>query len=136
MSDLGNIPEDYRYTKDHEWVKRDDNDHSVVLIGITDFAQHALGDVVHVEIPEVGTHYEVGDELGVVESAKSASEIYVPLCGKIIEVNCNLDSHPEYINNSPYEDGWIVKLLMDDPDDLDDLLSPDGYGHYLEEEES
>lgn len=133
MSD-NNIPEDYRYTKDHEWVKRDEKDHDIVTIGITDFAQHALGDIVHVEIPGVGEKYDVGDELGVIESAKSASEIYAPLAGKIIEVNCLLDKHPEQINNSAYDEGWVVKLRMDDPDDLDHLLSPDGYQHYLDEE--
>jgi len=129
-----NIPEDLRYTKEHEWVKRDDADHDVVIIGITDHAQNALGDIVHVEIPGVGEEYEAGDEIGVIESAKSASEVYAPLSGKVIEVNCSLDLHPEKVNEATYEDGWIVKLRMQDPDDLDHLLSSDGYRHFLEEE--
>lgn len=128
------VPENYRYTKDHEWVQRDENDHDVVIIGITDYAQNALGDIVHVEIPGVGERYEAGDELGVIESAKSASEVYAPLAGKIIEVNCSLDRHPEKVNESVYEEGWIVKMRMDDPDELDHLLSQDGYEHYLDEE--
>ena len=127
------IHEDLRYTKDHEWIKRDENDHDLVIIGITDYAQQTLGDIVHVEIPGVGDQVEEGNELGVIESAKSASEVYIPISGKIIEVNCSLDKHPEKINESTYEDGWIIKLKMDDPDDLDKLLSSEGYKHYLDE---
>ena len=85
-------------------------------------------------MPAIGDQVETDDEIAVVESAKSASEIYAPLSGKIIEVNCGLDSVPEKINQSPYESGWILKIEMDDPDELDHLLSPDGYSHFLEEE--
>jgi glycine cleavage system H protein len=129
------VPEGYRYTKDHEWVKRDDNLDNVVIIGITDHAQQALGDVVHVEFPSVGDEVAIDDELGVVESAKSASEIYVPINGKIVKVNEDLDTHPEYINESPYDKGWIVKIEISDPDDLDLLLSTEGYKSFLEDEE-
>jgi glycine cleavage system H protein len=128
------IIKEYRYTKDHEWVKRDEKDDHIVYIGITDYAQEALGDIVHVDIPDVGEEFMPEDELGAIESAKSASEIYAPLEGKIVEVNDELDSHPEIINKSPYDEGWIVKMSIEDPDQLDELLSSDGYEHYLEQE--
>ena len=134
MSSKGDIFDNYRYTKNHEWIKRDEQDDQIVIIGITDYAQHELGDIVHIEIPGVGDNFSEEDELGVIESAKAASEFYAPLSGRVVEVNCTLDSHPEKVNNSPYEDGWIVKMQMDNPDDLDDLLSADGYRNYLEEE--
>lgn len=128
------VPEGFRYTKDHEWIKRDDDKDNVVIIGITDHAQQALGDVVHVDLPSVGDNVVAEDELGVIESAKSASEIYVPLNGKVVKVNEDLDTHPEYINESPYDQGWIVKIEISDPDELDNLLSTEGYKSYLDEE--
>lgn len=134
MSDETFIPEGYRFSKDHEWIKRDEDSDNVVIIGITDFAQSSLGDIVHVDLPETGEDFEEGDELGVIESAKSASEIYAPLSGKVIALNDGLDEHPEYINESPYDKGWIVKIEMSDPDELDNLLSPEGYKSFLEDE--
>ena len=128
-----NIPSNLRYTKDHEWVDRDENDDHVAVFGITDHAQAALGDIVHIELPSVGDEYDVGDEIGIIESAKSASEIYAPLKGKVIKVNHELDSHPEMVNESPYENGWIVKIRISDADELDSLLSSDGYQHFLDE---
>ncbi len=133
MSDY-NIPEGLRYTKEHEWIRRDEKNDNNVIIGITDHAQKALGDIVHTELPDVGTKFEIDDEMGVVESAKSASEIYAPLTGTIVEVNTNLDLHPEKVNEAPYAEGWMIKLEMEDPDELDNLLSPDGYSHFLDEE--
>ncbi len=127
------ILEDIRYSKEHEWIKRDEKDDDTVIIGITDYAQNALGDIVHVDLPTVGTDIELEDEIGVLESAKSASELYAPISGKIIALNDNLDIHPEFINDSPYDEGWIIKVKMNDPDELDELLSSDGYSHFLEE---
>lgn len=135
MDNENNIPEGYRFTKEHEWVKRDPENDNIVIIGITDHAQAALGDIVHVELPSIGDELEAEAELGVVESAKSASEIYMPISGTIKKVNENLDSQPELINESAFDQGWIVKIEISDPDDLDNLLSPDGYKSYLEEEE-
>jgi len=133
MSEDSKILDGYRYTKDHEWLIRDESNDNIVKIGITDHAQSALGDIVHIELPSEGESFEAGDEVAVVESAKSASEIYAPVTGTIIEVNDCLDSHPERINESPYEEGWLMKIEMSDPDQLDDILSPDGYKHFLEE---
>ena len=131
---MSEILEGYRYSKEHEWIKRDDNDDQVVIIGITDHAQEALGDIVHIELPAVGDSFEIADELGVIESAKSASELYAPVSGRIVAVNDSLDIEPDLANNSPYGDGWIVKIKLNDPDELDELLSDDGYKHFLEEE--
>ena len=129
-----NIPEDYRYTKNHEWLKRDENSHDVFYVGITDHAQHALGDIVHVDMPSIANDFEIDDEIAVVESAKSASEVFAPITGKIIAINDELDSNPEKINQSPYEEGWIVKMQILELDQIQETLSADGYKHYLEEE--
>jgi glycine cleavage system H protein len=129
-----NIPENFRYSKEHEWVIRDEKNDNVVIIGITDHAQEALGDIVHVELCSQGTHIAVNDELGVVESAKSASELYAPVSGKVVGLNCALDQHPEKVNESPYDEGWVAKIRMEDPDELDSLLSADGYQKFLDEE--
>ena len=134
MTDDSKIPEDYRYTKNHEWFKRDDNDHEVFFVGITDHAQKALGDIVHVEIPSIASEFEIDDEMAVVESAKSASEVFAPISGKVVAINDALDSNPELINSSPYEDGWIVKIKILELDQIHDSLSADGYQHFLEEE--
>jgi glycine cleavage system H protein len=132
MIESYNIPEDLRYTKEHEWVMRESDE--IVVVGITDYAQQSLGDLVYVELPDEGTEVNIGDEMVVVESAKSASEVYAPISGRIVESNDDVDSSPEFVNNSPYEDGWLVKIEMSDPDELDNLLSADGYKHFLEEE--
>ena len=128
------VPENHRYTKEHEWLRRDDVNDSIAIIGVTDYAQSSLGDVVHVELPEVGEDVELEDEIAVVESAKSASELYAPVTGKVIAVNSALDSNPEILNDQPYEDGWIMKIEMSDPDELDEMLSPEGYISFLDEE--
>ena len=133
MSDNNKIPENLRNTKEHEWVRRESDE--VVVVGITDYAQHSLGDLVYVDLPDEGAEVEAGDEMLTIESAKSASEVYAPVSGRVIEVNDALDSHPENVNSSPYEDGWIAKIEMSDPDELDNILSSDGYQHFLEEED-
>jgi glycine cleavage system H protein len=134
MSEKINIPENYRFTKDHEWIVRDSKNDNIAIVGISDHAQAALGDIVHVELPDEGQSFEVGDEVAVVESAKSASEVYTPVSGSIIEVNDSLDSAPELVNEDPYGEGWLFKIELDDPDQLDDLLSSDGYISFLDEE--
>ena len=134
MSSKTKVPDNYRYTKEHEWVQREHSNDNIIKVGITDFAQHSLGDIVHIELPSEGESFNIGDEIAVVESAKSASEIYCPVSGVIVEVNDCLDSHPERVNEAPYEEGWLVRIEMEDPDQLDDLLSVDGYSHFLEED--
>ncbi len=135
MTDFDKIPENYKYTRNHEWALEDDSDDvDVYLVGITDHAQEALGDIVHVELPSIGSEFKEGDEIAVVESAKSASEVYAPFAGVIVAVNDQLDSNPEQINESPYEKGWMVKMKIDNPEDITENLSSDGYHNFLEEE--
>jgi glycine cleavage system H protein len=124
------FPEDLKYTREHEWVSLDGK---VATIGITDHAQHQLGDVVFVELPAVGDRLEKSDAFGVVESTKAVSDIYAPVSGEVVEVNDDLPDNPELINEDPYGDGWIVKVTLGDPTDLDDLLSADEYRAYVED---
>jgi glycine cleavage system H protein len=119
-----NIPPDLRYSSDHEWVRVDGD---VVTIGITEFAQDALGDVVFVEMPEQGTTVAAGDSFSEVESTKSVSDIYAPVSGSIVEVNEALESAPELLNSDPYGDGWICRIQVSDPAQLDDLMDADAY---------
>jgi len=124
-------PEDLKYTEEHEWVLIEDD---VVTVGITDFAQDALGDVVFVELPEEGATLEAGKSFGVVESVKAVSDIYAPVSGEVVEVNEELPDTPELVNTSPYEDGWMVKIKLSDPSELDALLDADAYKAFVEEE--
>ncbi|RMF46633.1 MAG: glycine cleavage system protein GcvH [Deltaproteobacteria bacterium] len=126
------FPEELKYTEEHEWVMVEDE---VVTVGITDFAQDALGDVVFVELPEVGTQVEAGKPFGVVESVKAVSDIYAPVSGEVVEVNEELPDSPELVNTSPYEDGWMIKIRMSDPEELDKLLEADAYEALTEEED-
>ena len=122
---MSEIPADLKYTESHEWVRDDGN--GVVTVGITDHAQALLGDLVFVEIPEVGAGFTEGDACAVVESVKAASDIYSPLEGEIVEVNEELADSPESINDSPYEEGWIFKLKLSDPDSLGSLMDAESY---------
>lgn len=117
------LPEDLKYTKDHEWAKADGD---AVLVGITDYAQDQLGDIVFVEMPEAGDSFQAGDEFGTLESVKAVSELYLPIGGEIVEVNEELDDSPELINQDPYK-GWIVKVKPENMADMDSLLDRDGY---------
>jgi glycine cleavage system H protein len=119
-----NIPQDLKYTKTHEWIKIEGNK---VRVGITDFAQHEITDVVHVELPENGKIVKKAAPAVVVESVKSAFDIYSPVSGKIVEINENLMSSPELINQSPYENGWLFVVEFTDNGELSDLLSADDY---------
>lgn len=125
------FPEELRYTEEHEWVMVEDE---VVTIGITDFAQDSLGDVVFVELPEVGTLVEVGKPFGVVESTKAVSDVYAPVSGEVVEVNEELPDTPEVINTSPYEDGWMIKIRFSDKSQIDDLLDAGAYQEFVAEQ--
>ncbi|RME39908.1 MAG: glycine cleavage system protein GcvH [Deltaproteobacteria bacterium] len=126
------FPEELKYTEEHEWAMVEDD---IVTVGITDFAQDALGDVVFVELPEVGTQVEAGKPFGVVESVKAVSDIYAPVSGEVIEVNEELPDSPELVNTSPYEDGWMIKIRLNDTSELDKLLDADAYEALTEEED-
>ena len=122
------IPDDLQYTKSHEWVRMEDG---TATIGITDHAQEELGDVVFVELPDVGATIEAGDSFGTVESVKAVSDLYTPVGGEVVEVNSSLEDSPEKINDDPYGEGWIVKVQTSEEADL---LSPEEYEKVVEEE--
>ncbi len=121
-----------KYIASHEWI-RDEGD-GTVTVGVTDHAQDALGDVVFVELPEVGAELSIGGDAGVVESVKAASDIYSPLSGEIVAVNDELEDSPESVNSSPYGDGWFFKIKLSDPDELDALLDADAYQELCDNE--
>ncbi len=126
-----NCPEDLKYTKEHEWVRLKGN---VATLGITDYAQDQLGDIVFVELPEEGEEVEKGDTFGVVESTKSVSDLYLPVSGKVIEVNDPLLDSPEIVNEDSYGEGWMIRIEMDDKTELEDLLSAEEYEAFIKEE--
>jgi len=129
---MSDIPSELKYSKEHEWVRIDDDGKAIV--GITDHAQELLGDMVYVELPEVGDNVATEDETGVVESVKAASDIYAPVSGEIIEVNEELADEPENINSEPYESGWLYKLDLANEADLDELLTADEYAELIADE--
>ena len=122
-------PEDSRYAKSHEYIHVEGN---VGTIGITDYAQKELGDVVFVELPQVGTQLELGDELGSIESVKAVSELFAPVSGEVVEINETLADKPELVNTDPYGDGWMVRIKLSDPAERDGLLTVDAYTGALE----
>ena len=130
---MANTPEELLYTKDHEWVRVKGEQ---ATVGITDHAQHQLGDVVYVELPKVGDKFESGEPFGSVESVKAVSEIYMPLSGSVVEVNGSLNDTPEKVNEDPYGDGWMVVLEMENPSQADGLLTAAEYEDYIKEEAS
>ena len=121
------IPDELRYSSDHEWVKVEGGETASVRVGITDFAQDNLGDVVFVQLPEVGTVVEAGASFSEVESTKSVSDIYAPVSGTITEVNADLEATPELVNSDPYGEGWLVVITPTDVGQVDSLLDPAGY---------
>jgi len=123
------VPADCRYLDSHEWVRTDD---STARIGITDFAQDELGDVVFVELPSEGEALTAGEEFGVVESIKAVSDVYAPVSGTVTAVNEALFDRPELVNEAPFDDGWMLELDLADADELDDLLGPDEYREQIE----
>jgi glycine cleavage system H protein len=128
---MSEVPDNYRYTKEHEWLKLEDD--GTVTIGITDHAQEALGELVFVEVPEAGSNFASGDACAVVESVKAASDIYSPVAGEVTDVNKSLADEPELINSSPYEDGWVFRLRPGDATVLDELMNADDYQRFLAE---
>lgn len=128
------IPKDLRYLSSHEWVRVEDD--GTAYVGITDHAQHAMGDLVFVEVPEVGAKLTQGEEVGVVESVKAASDIYAPLSGTVIAINEALEDAPETVNTDPYGDGWMYRLKPDDIAEFDALLEAEDYAEQLEDEDS
>jgi glycine cleavage system H protein len=119
-----NFPENLRYTKDHEWVRLEGD---VAIVGITDFAQHELGDIVYVEIETVGQELNAGDVFGTVEAVKTVSDLYLPLDGSVTEINPNLNSNPELVNTDPYGEGWMVKMKLANAADVDGLMDAAAY---------
>ena len=128
---MNEIPGDLKFKKSHEWVRVEQD--GTVTVGISDHAQDLLGDIVFVELPDIGTQMNAEDEVAIVESVKAASDVYSPISGEIIEVNEILLDNPETINESPYSDGWFYKIQPDDLDEINELLSPEEYGEVCEE---
>lgn len=129
---MSNTPSELKYASSHEWARLEED--GTVTVGITDHAQAALGDVVYVETPEVGDTLAAGDEAGVVESVKAASDIYAPVGGEVIEVNDVLDEEPGTVNTDPYNDGWFFKLQPADASELENLMSADEYAEHCDED--
>ena len=119
-----NFPADLRYTKDHEWIKVNGDE---AIVGITDFAQRELGDIVYVEIETVGKELKEGEVFGTVEAVKTVSDLYLPISGTVIEVNPDLNSNPESVNTDPYGSGWMIKMKLNNPSELDNLLTAEAY---------
>jgi len=129
--EMANTPEDLSYTKDHEWIRAKGNE---ATVGITDHAQNQLGDVVYVELPKVSDKFESSEPFGSVESVKAVSEIYMPVSGTVIEVNEALNDSPELVNEDPYGEGWMIRIKVDKPPELDALLTAIEYEDYIKEE--
>lgn len=129
---MANVPEDLHYSKDHEWVRVEGG---VATVGITDHAQHALGDVVYVELPKVGDAFEANQSIGLVESVKASSEIFTPVSGEVVEVNELLtkDEDTAKVNDDPYGEAWMVRLRLTNPSEVDGLLSPAEYEDFTKE---
>jgi glycine cleavage system H protein len=127
---VADIPTSVQYTREHEYVKATD-DASVVIVGITDYAQGELGDVVYVELPQVGASYGAHDVFGTIEAVKAVSELYCPVAGEVVEVNSRLDQEPALVNSDPYGDGWMIKLRVAGDVDRSDLLDAGAYGRLI-----
>lgn len=125
---MSNIPENLRYSKDHEWISAEGE---VASIGITDYAQTSLGDVVYIDLPRVGDKFSAHEAFGSVESVKAVSEVFTPIAGEVVEVNDGLNDTPEKVNGDPYGAGWFVKVKMDNPNGVDAMLSSVEYEEYL-----
>ena len=129
---MSNIPSELRYATSHEWVRNEGN--GVVTVGITEHAQGLLGDMVFVELPEVGDSVSTGDDVAVAESVKAASDIYAPVTGEVVEVNEDLEDSPELVNSDAFGDGWLFKLKIEDEGELDSLLDAEGYANSIDED--
>ena len=129
---MSEFPADLKYANSHEWARLESD--GIVVVGITDHAQDALGDIVFIELPESGADVDAGAEIAVVESVKAASDIYSPVSGEVVEVNSALEDEPELVNSSPYEDGWLFTVRVNPSDDFSNLLDAEGYQALVEDE--
>jgi len=129
---MSNIPSELKYVSSHEWVRNEGN--GIVTVGITEHAQDLLGDMVFVELPDVGDEVSTGDDIAVAESVKAASDIYAPVTGEVVEVNENLEDAPELVNADAFGDGWLFKIKLADEAELDNLLDADGYASAIDED--
>jgi glycine cleavage system H protein len=129
---MSNIPSELKYATSHEWVRNEGN--GVVTVGITEHAQDLLGDMVFVELPEVGDTVSTGDDVAVAESVKAASDIYAPVTGEVVEVNEDLEDSPELVNSDAFGDGWLFKIKIEDEGELDSLLDAEGYANSIDED--
>ena len=127
---MANIPTDLLYTEEHEWVRKTD-DADIVEVGITDYAQGELGDVVYVELPKTGSSFGTHDVFGTIEAVKAVSELFSPLGGEVSEVNGTLEREPGVVNSDPYGDGWMLRIRISNPADLDQLLGPEEYAKHI-----
>ena len=125
---MSNIPENLKYSTDHEWALIEGD---IITVGITDHAQSELGDIVFVELPDVGDEVDKGDSFGTIEAVKTVAELYAPASGEVVEVNESLEDEAETINSNPYESGWIVKIKLSDASELDELLNAEGYQEHI-----
>jgi len=129
---MSDVPSELKFLTTHEWVLVENK---IATIGISDHAQELLGDLVYVELPEVGTSIAAGDSVGVVESVKAASDTYAPVSGEVVEINEELEGAPDRINTDPYGDGWMYKVALEDPEEVEDLLDADAYAESIDEDE-
>ncbi|MEY8200248.1 MAG: glycine cleavage system protein GcvH [Colwellia sp.] len=129
---MSNIPSELKYVSSHEWVRNEGD--GTITVGITEHAQDLLGDMVFVELPDVGDEVSTGDDICVAESVKAASDIYAPVTGEVVAVNEDLEDSPELVNSNPYSDGWLFKIKVEEPSELDNLLDADGYKNAIEDE--
>ncbi len=128
---MANVPKDLLYTKEHEWARVEGD---IVTVGITDYAQSQLSDIVYVELPEVGSQVKAMEPFGTVEAVKAVSDLYSPVTGEVVEVNERLQDEPDLVNKDPYGEGWMIKVKIADPDELKTLLSPEDYEKLIQEE--
>ena len=126
------FPVDLKYTSSHEWIRIEDN---LAIVGITDYAQHQLGDIVFIELPEKGIVFERGSNVAEIESVKAVGDLIMPLSGEIIDINNNLADNPELVNSSPYEEGWIIKIQISHPNEINELLTFEKYKELVEHEQ-
>jgi glycine cleavage system H protein len=126
-------PSENLYTREHEWVRVEDD---ICVLGITEFAQHELGEVVFVELPEVGQVFDTGDELGTIESVKAVAEIYTPVAGEVVEVNESVSDDPELLNEDPHGEGWLIKIRFSSASDLKELMNANQYEEYVKSGEA
>tara|TARA_B100000035_G_scaffold83641_1_gene70208 strand:- start:18 stop:398 length:381 start_codon:yes stop_codon:yes gene_type:complete len=124
-----NIPEELKYTEEHEWVRIEDN---IAVVGITDFAQGELGDIVYLEIDTLDSQIDSNEVFGTVEAVKTVSDLFMPIAGKVVEVNANLEDKPELVNEDPYGEGWIIKIDISEQSQIDSLLSPSDYKNLID----